>query len=198
MSYINTAKYPIPIFDRKNEDCQLWTRYDFYYAKHCNFGSAFQEDAEAPVGDTNLDRRGLLAAGYDEEDIDRHIVAWTFLVSALRSSEDRAILHGCKTPKEAWTNLAKWCGPQTQGTRTEYYRKIHSFRIAAGQNPSIVLGELEGVVAEMGTMGLAVDDGLLYTCFLDALHTKYEAEVPQLSGKTDLGGAEIMLSLIHI
>ena len=68
MSYINTAKYPIPIFDRNNEDCQLWTRDAIYYAKHCNFGSDFKEDAEAPVVDTNLDRRGLLAAGYDEED----------------------------------------------------------------------------------------------------------------------------------
>ena len=42
-----------------------------YYAKRYNVVSAFREHAEMPVGDLNLDRRGLLAAGYDDEDIGR-------------------------------------------------------------------------------------------------------------------------------
>ena len=42
-----------------------------YYAKHYNFASVFKEYAEEPVRDLNLDGRGLLAAGYDDEDIGR-------------------------------------------------------------------------------------------------------------------------------
>ena len=99
-----------------------------------------------------------MAAGYDEEDIDRHIVAWTFLVSALRSSEDRAILHGCKTPKEAWTNLTKWFESQTQEARTEYYRKMHSSKVAADQNLLTALGELNDMTAELCASGLVVDN----------------------------------------
>ena len=148
-----------------------------YYAKHYNFASVFKEYAEEPVRDLNLDGRGLLAAGYDEEDIDRQTAVWTFLVSALRSSGDRAILHRFKTPKEAWTTLAKWCGPQTQGVRTEYYRKMHSFQIATGQKPLTALRNLEGVAAEMRVIGLAVDDQILYTCFLDTLPGEYEVAV---------------------
>ena len=117
------------------------------------------------------------------------------MVSALRSSEDRAILHQCKTPKEAWTNLTKWDGPQAQGARTEYYRKMHSFEIAAGQNPLIALGEFKDMAAEMRGIDLAVDDPMLYPCFLEALSGGYEAKVRQLAGKTDLGREEIMRTI---
>ena len=60
-----------------------------------------------PVGDLNLDKRGLLAAGHDEEDTHRQTPTRTFFESALWSSGDWA-LHRCETPKEAWTNFAKW------------------------------------------------------------------------------------------
>ena len=97
VGYVNTAKYSVPIFDRNNEDFKLWKRDATSCAKHYNFVRTFKEHAEVPVGDINLDRRGLLTAGYDEEDIDRQTAAWTFFVSALRSSGDHANLHRCKT-----------------------------------------------------------------------------------------------------
>ena len=34
---------------------------------------------------------------------------------------------------------------------------MHSFKIAAGQNPLIALGELEDIVAKMRAIGLVVD-----------------------------------------
>ena len=102
-------------------------------------------------------------------------------MSALRSSGDRAILHRCTTPKEAWTNLAKWYGSQTQRARTECFRKMHSFKITAGQNPLMASGELEDLAAGMRAIGLAVDDPMLYACFLDALRVANEVEVRQLT-----------------
>ena len=118
-----------------------------YYAKHCRFVSAFKEDPQVPVGDTNLDSRGLLTAA-----------TWICLVSALRSSGDRVILHRCKTPKEAWTNLTKWFESQTQEARTEYYRKMHSSKVAADQNLLTALGELNDMTAELCASGLVVDN----------------------------------------
>ena len=53
-------KYAVPIFDRNNEDFQLWTRDATYYAKHYNFVSAFKENADVPVGDIKLEVKGGL------------------------------------------------------------------------------------------------------------------------------------------
>ena len=47
----------------------------------------------------------------------------------------------------------------------------------------------------MRAIGLADDDPMLYTCFLDALPAAYEVDVRQLAGKTDLGMEEVMRTI---
>ena len=71
---------------------------------------------------------------------------------------------------------------------------MHSFKITAGQNPLMASGELEDLAAGMRAIGLAVDDPMLYACFLDALRVANEVEVRQLTAKTDLG-REIMRTI---
>ena len=58
---------------------------------------------------------------------------------------------------------------------------MHSFKITAGQNPLMASGELEDLAAGMRAIGLAVDDPMLYACFLDALRVANEVEVRQLT-----------------
>ena len=43
LGYVNTAKYPVPIFDKNNEDFHLWARYAMYYAKHDNLALVFSK-----------------------------------------------------------------------------------------------------------------------------------------------------------
>ena len=53
---------------------------------------------------------------------------------------------------------------------------------------------MEALLLEMRAIGLAVDDPMLYTCFLDTLPAEYQVEVRLLAGKTGLGRAEMMLT----
>ena len=50
------------------------------------------------------------------------------------------------------------------------------------------MGRVEDLVAEIHTEGLTLDDRMLYTIFIDALHAEYEVEARHLAS----------LSLIHI
>ena len=53
---------------------------------------------------------------------------------------------------------------------------------------------MEALLLEMRAIGLAVDDPMLYTCFLDTLPAEYQVEVRLLAGKTGLG-REIMRTM---
>ena len=49
------------------------------------------------------------------------------------------------------------------------------------------MGRIEGLVAEMRTAGLTLDDHMLYTIFIDALPAEYEVEARNLAFRDSIG-----------
>ena len=54
------------------------------------------------------------------------------------------------------------------------------------------MGRVEDLAAEIHTEGLTLDDRMLYTIFLDALHAEYEVEARHLASRDRIGRDDII------
>ena len=54
------------------------------------------------------------------------------------------------------------------------------------------MGRVEDLAAEIHTEGLTLDDRMLYTIFIDALHAEYEVEARHLASRDRIGRDDII------
>ena len=113
---------------------------------------------------------------------------------ALKSKNDKSILHRWTSPREAWDALLAWYGPQTTGTKSDLSRCLNSFKIAPGSNP-LEMGRIEDLAAKTRTAGLTLDDHMLYTIFINALPAEYEVEARNLASSDTIGRDDITKSV---
>ena len=109
-----------------------------------------------PVGGLDTGNSVLVDRGYCRESMHMHALAWNLLPTALKSKNDKSILHRCTSPREAWGAFLAWYRPQTTGAKSNLSRRPNSFKIALGSNP--LMGRIEDLAAEMRTAGLTRDD----------------------------------------
>ena len=96
------------------------------------------------------------------------------------------ILHICSSPREAWGLLVEWYAPQTAGAKSDHSRRHPILKIASGSNPLDEMGRMEDLATEMRTAGLALDNHMLYTVFIDALPAGFEAEAGNLASRDSI------------
>ncbi|CAN0586406.1 unnamed protein product, partial [Laminaria digitata] len=129
---------------------------------------------------------------FTPDSVQRHTLAWSFLSTALKSQNDKSILHRCTSPREAWDALLAWYGPQTEGAKSDLSRRLNSFKIAMGSNLQAEMGRIEDLAAEMRTASMILDGNMLYTIFLDALLSEYDIEVRNLASRDSVSREEIV------
>ena len=134
----------------------------------------------------------LVDMGYSRESVHIHVLAWSFLSTALNSKVDKSKLHRCASPREAWEALLPWYGPQTTGAKSSLSRRLNIFKIAPGSNPLEEIGRIEDLATEMRTAGITLDDHMLYTIFIDALPAQYEVEARNLASRDSIGREDII------
>ena len=66
-----------------------------------------------PVGDPLKQRAVVLREDFLSEEIRGAYQVWNFIEEGLQSEADRSILKRCKSPREAFDHLEKWCDPES-------------------------------------------------------------------------------------
>ena len=154
-------------FSGLKEDSMPCIRDAWYLAKGAGFLVAFVSipPQYIPIGELHTGNAALVQRGVSLESVQRHTLAWNFILTAPKSKSDKRILHSCTSPREAWDALLAWYGPQMAGGKSDLSRRLNSFKMAPGNNPLEDMGRIEDLATEMRTAGLALDNHMLYTIY---------------------------------
>ena len=143
----------VPNLVGKKPEFTASTRDARYYVNRVGFLSAFVSDPPhyVPVGKLDSDNSVPVGRGYNRERVHIHVLAWSFLLTALKGKSDKSILHRCTSPREAWDALLAWYGPHKSGDKSHLARRLNSCNIGPGSNPLKEMGRIEDLDAEMHT-----------------------------------------------
>ena len=110
---------------------------------------------------------------FSSEEIRGAYKAWNVVDGAPQSKVDRLVLKRFKSPREAFDQLEKWYGPESEVVPQKLYDKFHDFTIPPNSYPIGGLQALEDTNSQMAEKGMGVPDTFLHACFVRALPDEY-------------------------
>ena len=145
-----------------------------------------------PLEDPLKQRAVLLREGFSDEEIRGAYQAWNLIDETLQSEADRSILKRCKSPREAFDHLEKWCDPESEVATQKLYDKFHDFTIPPNGNPIEAFYALEDTNNQMSNKGMGVPDTFLHARFVRELPDEYGHVKAKLQAMKNCDRAEII------